>query len=94
MTTATTVLGLLPMALGLGDGAEIRTPLAITVISGLIVSTGLTLLVIPTMYYLADRAKERALVAVRGGRALADEEEDQDQDQDQDRDPTDEEPAG
>jgi len=64
MTTATTVLGLLPMALGLGDGAEIRTPLAITVISGLIVSTALTLLVIPTMYYLADRGKERALVAL------------------------------
>ena len=34
MTTATTVLGLLPMSLGLGDGAEIRTPMAITVIAG------------------------------------------------------------
>ena len=47
---ATTVLGLLPMALGLGEGAEIRTPMAITVIAGLISSTFLTLLVIPTVY--------------------------------------------
>ena len=55
MTTTTTVLGLLPMALGLGDGAEIRTPMAITVIVGLITSTLLTLIVIPTVYSLVDR---------------------------------------
>ena len=55
MTTATTVLGLSPMALGLGDGAEIRTPMAIAVISGLMVSTVLTLLIIPTIYTLLDR---------------------------------------
>ena len=55
MTTATTVLGLAPMALGLGDGAELRTPMAITVISGLITSTLLTLLVIPTLYRVADQ---------------------------------------
>ena len=55
MTTATTVLGLSPMALGLGDGAEIRTPMAIAVISGLIASTVLTLLIIPTIYALFDR---------------------------------------
>ncbi|MDP7048070.1 MAG: efflux RND transporter permease subunit [Verrucomicrobiota bacterium] len=59
MTTATTVLGLLPMALGLGDGAEIRTPMAIAVISGLLTSTFLTLLVIPTIYYLFGLAGER-----------------------------------
>ena len=57
MTTATTVLGLTPMALGLGDGAEIRTPMAIAVISGLISSTVLTLLVIPSVYVLADSIK-------------------------------------
>lgn len=51
MTTLTTVLGLAPMALGLGDGAEIRTPMAITVIVGLTSSTILTLVVIPTLYY-------------------------------------------
>ena len=55
MTTSTTVLGLLPMAIGLGDGAEIRTPMAITVIVGLLTSTILTLIVIPTMYSLVDR---------------------------------------
>jgi HAE1 family hydrophobic/amphiphilic exporter-1 len=51
MTTLTTVLGLLPMALGLGEGAEIRAPMAITVIVGLSTSTLLTLIVIPTLYY-------------------------------------------
>jgi multidrug efflux pump subunit AcrB len=52
MTTLTTVLGLVPMALGLGEGAEIRAPMAITVVVGLSVSTLLTLVVIPTLYYL------------------------------------------
>ncbi|NOX37240.1 MAG: efflux RND transporter permease subunit [Calditrichaeota bacterium] len=55
MTTATTVLGLFPMALGLGDGAEIRTPMAVTVIAGLISATVLTLIVIPTVYALFER---------------------------------------
>jgi HAE1 family hydrophobic/amphiphilic exporter-1 len=55
MTTATTVLGLTPMAIGLGDGAEIRSPMAISVMSGLIASTVLTLLIIPTVYDVADR---------------------------------------
>jgi HAE1 family hydrophobic/amphiphilic exporter-1 len=52
MTTATTVLGLLPMALGLGEGAELRAPLAVTVISGLLVATVLTLVVVPVIYTL------------------------------------------
>jgi len=55
MTTATTVLGLLPMALGMGEGAEIRTPMAVTVIAGLISATLLTLIVIPTIYNLVAR---------------------------------------
>jgi HAE1 family hydrophobic/amphiphilic exporter-1 len=55
MTTTTTVLGLLPMAIGFGEGAEVRTPMAITVIGGLIVSTLLTLVVIPVVYSLLDR---------------------------------------
>ena len=63
MTTATTVLGLLPMALGLGDGAEIRTPMAVTVICGLLTSTFLTLLIIPTIYYLFGLAGERLFEA-------------------------------
>ncbi|MCY3771858.1 MAG: efflux RND transporter permease subunit, partial [Gemmatimonadetes bacterium] len=58
MTTATTVLGLLPLALGVGEGAEIRTPLAVTVIAGLISSTVLTLIVIPVVYTLLDRKQD------------------------------------
>ena len=57
MTTLTTVLGLLPLALGLGAGAEIRQPMAWTVIAGLLSSTLLTLIVIPTVYALVDRRK-------------------------------------
>lgn len=55
MTTTTTVLGLLPMALGLGEGAELRAPLAITVISGLLLATFLTLIVVPVIYTLLTR---------------------------------------
>jgi HAE1 family hydrophobic/amphiphilic exporter-1 len=57
MTTATTVLGLLPMALGLGEGSELRSPMALTVIGGLITSTALTLLIIPAVYSLLDRSR-------------------------------------
>jgi HAE1 family hydrophobic/amphiphilic exporter-1 len=49
------VLGLLPMALGLGEGAEIRAPMAITVIGGLLGATVLTLLVIPSLYAVMVR---------------------------------------
>jgi HAE1 family hydrophobic/amphiphilic exporter-1 len=55
MTTSTTVLGLLPMAIGLGEGSELRAPMAITVIGGLLVSTVLTLLIIPAVYAVVDR---------------------------------------
>jgi len=54
MTTATTVLALLPLALGFGEGAEIRAPMAVAVIGGLLSSTVLTLLVIPTIYSLFE----------------------------------------
>jgi HAE1 family hydrophobic/amphiphilic exporter-1 len=63
MTSLTTALGLLPMALGFGEGAEVRTPMAITVIGGLLVSTLLTLLVIPVVYSLLDRKRWPAVVA-------------------------------
>jgi HAE1 family hydrophobic/amphiphilic exporter-1 len=52
MTSATTIFGLMPMALGLGEGAELRAPLAVTVIGGLAVATALTLIVIPVVYSL------------------------------------------
>ncbi len=50
ITTSTTVLGLLPMAIGLGEGTEIRTPMAISIIAGLISATFLTLVLIPLVY--------------------------------------------
>ncbi|MCB9798050.1 MAG: efflux RND transporter permease subunit, partial [Alphaproteobacteria bacterium] len=52
ITTSTTVLGLLPLSLGLGAGAEIQQPLALTVIAGLVSSTLLTLVVVPVIYRL------------------------------------------
>jgi HAE1 family hydrophobic/amphiphilic exporter-1 len=55
MTTLTTSLGLLPMAIGMGEGAEIRTPMAVTVIYGLLFATLLTLFFIPVIYSLFDR---------------------------------------
>lgn len=55
MTMLTSVLGLVPMALGWGEGAEIRAPMAITVIGGLAFSTMLTLIFIPVIYELLDR---------------------------------------
>ncbi|HLG52858.1 MAG TPA: efflux RND transporter permease subunit, partial [Steroidobacteraceae bacterium] len=60
ITKLTTILGLLPMALGLGEGAEIRRPMAITVIGGVAVASFFTLLVIPVVYSLLDRKRFRA----------------------------------
>jgi len=59
ITKLTTILGLLPMAIGLGEGAEIRRPMAITVIGGVAVASFFTLLVIPVVYSLLDRKKFR-----------------------------------
>jgi HAE1 family hydrophobic/amphiphilic exporter-1 len=57
ITKLTTILGLLPMAIGLGEGAEIRKPMAITVIGGVAVASFFTLLVIPVVYSLLDRKR-------------------------------------
>jgi HAE1 family hydrophobic/amphiphilic exporter-1 len=54
MTTLTTIIGLAPMALGLGEGAELQSPMAITVISGLAFSTVMTLVFIPTLYVVVE----------------------------------------
>jgi len=54
MTTVTTVLGLFPMALGIGRGADLRAPMAISVIGGLIVATALTLIVVPVVYSVVE----------------------------------------
>lgn len=55
MTTLCTLFGLLPLALGIGSGAELQRPLAIAVIGGLTVSTLVTLVAIPVFYSLAKR---------------------------------------
>ncbi|MEM9103172.1 MAG: efflux RND transporter permease subunit [Pseudomonadota bacterium] len=57
MTTLTTILGMLPLAITVGEGSEIRQPLALTVIGGLALSTLLTLVVIPALYYLTHGKK-------------------------------------
>jgi len=54
MTTTATVVGMLPVALRIGKASEIRAPMAIVVIGGLLVSTLLTLIVIPVLYSLYD----------------------------------------
>jgi HAE1 family hydrophobic/amphiphilic exporter-1 len=54
MTTSAMIMGMLPTALGLGRGAEFRSPMAIAVIGGLLWSTMLTLVVIPVVYTLID----------------------------------------
>lgn len=59
MTMLTTVLGMIPLALGIGEGAEIQAPLATVVLFGLLLSTVLTLLVIPVIYTLFDDLQKR-----------------------------------
>jgi HAE1 family hydrophobic/amphiphilic exporter-1 len=59
MTTTTTLLGLAPMALGLGEGSELQAPLARVVIGGLATSTLITLVVIPVIYTLLEQRTER-----------------------------------
>ncbi len=71
MTTLTAVFGFMPLALAFGEGAEVRSPMAITVIGGLLVSTLLTLLVIPVVYDLLDRKPDEHY-AERGRRARRD----------------------
>jgi hydrophobic/amphiphilic exporter-1 (mainly G- bacteria), HAE1 family len=69
MTTVTTVLGLLPMALGIGRGSDLRAPLAIAVIGGLTVATALTLIVVPVVYQAVEHLRERVRGASTRGEA-------------------------
>jgi CzcA family heavy metal efflux pump len=68
MTSATTVLGMLPLALGLGEGTEMMRPLALAVVGGLTVSTLLTLVVIPCAYLIVHKTSERIKRLVVGER--------------------------
>ncbi len=60
MTSLTSILGLVPLTLGLGQSAALRSPMAIALISGLTASTIMSLVVIPCVYYIFDRSKKRA----------------------------------
>jgi HAE1 family hydrophobic/amphiphilic exporter-1 len=71
ITKLTTILGLLPMAVGLGEGAEIRKPMAITVIGGVAIASFFTLLVIPVVYSLLDRKRFRAARAAPAAQVAA-----------------------
>jgi len=65
MTTATTVMGLLPMALDRSEGANLWNPLAITVIGGMLVATPLTLLLVPAIYTTFERMKEVIVIRLQ-----------------------------
>lgn len=66
MTTISTVLGLLPIALGFGAGGTSRAPLGVAVAAGLLATTGLTLLIIPVVYSLNQRLQDRIQTALSG----------------------------
>lgn len=59
MTSLTTILGMVPMALGIGEGSEIWQPMGISVVGGLLVSTLLTLFIVPSLYAMLEGRKER-----------------------------------
>jgi HAE1 family hydrophobic/amphiphilic exporter-1 len=71
INTITALLGLLPMALAIGPGAELQAPLAIAIFGGLITATALTLIVIPVVYDLLEEARGRVRVAFGWSRAPA-----------------------
>jgi multidrug efflux pump subunit AcrB len=70
MTTMAAMLGAVPLALGLGAGAELRQPLGISIVGGLIVSQALTLFSTPVMYLLFEHMRQRFFAWRRGGRGL------------------------
>jgi len=71
MTTLALIAGMIPVALGLGEGAEFRAPLGRAVIGGVITSTVLTLVVIPTFYEIMDEWREKIIEKVGLGKKRA-----------------------
>jgi multidrug efflux pump subunit AcrB len=71
MTTIAMVAGMLPSALGLGDGSEFRAPMAVAVIGGLIVSTALSLLFVPAFHIAMDDLSNFLTRMVVGKKAVA-----------------------
>ena len=61
MTTLAMLFGMLPMAIGIGDGGEIQAPMGRAVIGGIITSTLLTLVVVPVLYTYMDSLGQRAI---------------------------------
>jgi multidrug efflux pump subunit AcrB len=59
MTSLTTILGMLPMALGIGEGSEIWQPMGVSVVGGLVMSTLITLFIVPSLYAMLEGSKER-----------------------------------
>ncbi len=66
MTSLTTIIALLPLSIGVGESASLRSPMALAVIGGLVTSTMLTLLVIPCLYDLLDRLRRNKPVETNG----------------------------
>jgi len=69
MTTVTTIVGLLPVAIGFGEGAELEAPLARSVVGGLTLSTLVTLVFIPTLYVTVEEFRARRRTARAAERA-------------------------
>ncbi len=65
MTAFSTIVGAIPVALGISEGAELRQPMAIATVGGLATSTLLTLFVIPVVYLVLDDLKEKSASLVR-----------------------------
>ena len=72
MTTAAAALGALPLAIGLGEGSEIRQPLGVAIIGGLIASQFLTLLTTPVVYVALDRWRRRSTTEADLSRQISD----------------------
>ncbi len=74
MTTLTTVLGVIPMAVAKGEGAEIYAPLGQVIMGGLATSMILTLYIMPTYYYLLERGKLKRIYKKKNAATVAEEE--------------------
>ncbi len=71
MSVGTTLLGLVPLAIGLGTGSELQSPMGRAVFGGLISSTIVTLVLVPTAYYLIESAKEKRQARLSAAAGLA-----------------------